>query len=457
MKQKWMSKRWFAGMIAMVLGSMIMLHIPSPLSLGEAVLPEAKAHEQEKPSPAEPSIDAIIKGAYADSIRATGQAPLAPIPEVKPSPASFSTVKPKTVKETKKVEPDKVVYLTFDDGPSPLTDQVLEILQEEKVKATFFVLGEQAKRSPEVITRIVDAGHALGNHTYDHKYDVLYASFGHFWKQIKATEEVLRGITGTRTPLVRAPGGTYGHFDQTYFDLLEQGGYRVFDWNVDSGDSKRKGVPAAEIISNVKGSRLQNHMVVLLHDGKGHGESVKALPEIIRFYKKQGYVFRTLSTEQSPVQFAVSPAMKDKSRLKPSKNWIAAHVTPNSALFGPALPLKVEAGGVQTKLAAGEYELVKQQYWVPVRSAMEQLGAEVRWNGNSERAVINWGDASVTLDVKESVLTTERDGVTFVTEIAGVDRKNDALWIPLRPLLQALGHPLIQASSTIDEHWVKAL
>lgn len=457
MKQKWISKRWFAGMIATVLGSMIMLHMPFPPSLGEVVLPEAKAHETENTPPAKPSIDTTIKEVHADSIQATEEADSVPVPEVEPAPVSLSAAKPKAVKETRKAEPDKIVYLTFDDGPSPLTDQVLEILQEEKVKATFFVLGEQAKGSPEIITRIVDGGHALGNHTYDHKYDVLYASFGHFWKQIKATEEVLREITGTRTSLVRAPGGTYGHFDQTYFDLLEQGGYTVFDWNVDSGDSKRKGVPATEIVSNVKGSRLQNKMIVLLHDGKGHAESVKALPEIIHFYKKQGYVFRTLSSEQPAVHFAVSPAMKDKARLQPSKDWVAANVSPNSALFGPALPLKVEAGGVQTKLAAGEYELVKQQYWVPVRSAMEQLGAEVRWNGKEQSAVIKWGDASVTLDVKEGVLTNERDGVTFVTKIAGVERKNDALWIPLRPLLQALGHPVIQASSTIDEHWVKAL
>ncbi|WP_018753487.1 polysaccharide deacetylase [Paenibacillus sanguinis] len=455
MKQKWISKRWFAGMIAMVLGSMVMLHMPFPSSLGEAVLSEAKAHETENTSPAKPTIDTTIKEVDADQVQAIENANF--VPAMKSSPAFTSTAKPKTMKAVKKAKSDKVVYLTFDDGPSPLTDQVLEILQQEKVKATFFVLGEQAKRSPEMITRIVDGGHALGNHTYDHKYDVLYASFGHFWKQIKATEEVLREITGTRTPLVRAPGGTYGHFDHTYFDLLEQGGYQVFDWNVDSGDSKRKGVPAAEIVSNVKGSRLQDTMVVLLHDGKGHKESVKALPEIIRFYKQQGYVFRTLSTEQPPVQFTVSPAMKNKSRPQPSKDWVAANVAPNSALFGPALPLKVEAGGVQTRLAPGEYQLVKQQYWVPVRSAMEQLGAEVRWNENNQSAIINWGDASVTLDAKKGVLTNERNGAAFITKIAGVKRKNDALWIPLRPLLQALGHPVIQASSTVDEHWVKAL
>lgn len=226
--------------------------------------------------------------------------------------AASQAKKSETPQANNKDKQGKTVYLTFDDGPSPHTDQVLEILREEEVPATFFVLGQQAKRYPEVIRRIVDGGHALGNHTYNHDYDELYASFGQFWKQIKDTEEVLREITGTRTPLVRAPGGTYGHFDKTYFHLLEQGGYQVFDWNVDSGDSKRKGVPASEIIANVKNTKLQDQVIVLMHDGGGHEQTVRALPEIIHYYKKLGYEFRTLSAEQQPVQFSLDPSISKK-------------------------------------------------------------------------------------------------------------------------------------------------
>src|SRR5690606_22973305 len=120
---------------------------------------------------------------------------------------------------------------TFDDGPSKHTDEVLKILEEAGVPATFFILGKQAERYPEVVNRIYEAGHAIGNHTYDHNYETLYSSFGAFWAQIKETEEILRQITGERTTLVRAPGGTYGHFDSNYFKWLELGGYRVFDWN----------------------------------------------------------------------------------------------------------------------------------------------------------------------------------------------------------------------------------
>lgn len=118
---------------------------------------------------------------------------------------------------------EKKVYLTFDDGPSDLTLEVLDILHKEGIKGTFFVLGEQAEARPEIINRIYEEGHTIGNHTYDHRYDKLYGHFQDFWAQIKKTEELIRLITGERPQLVRAPGGTAGHFDQSYFDLMEQG------------------------------------------------------------------------------------------------------------------------------------------------------------------------------------------------------------------------------------------
>lgn len=351
----------------------------------------------------------------------------------------------------------KVVYLTFDDGPSPLTDKVLDILKKEDVPGTFFVLGEQVKRYPEMIRRIEEAGHTLGNHTYNHEYKELYASFGHFWKQVKATEEVLRGITGERTPLVRAPGGTYGHFDETYFNLLELGGYKVFDWNVDSGDSRRKGVPASEIVNNVVSAQQQNQVIVLLHDGSGHGESVKALPEIIQYYKKQGYAFRSVSPDQPPVQFHLDPSMKKRHRTIPSDAWVKANVVPNAALFGPDLPLTVEAGGVQTRLESGEYRLRDGQYLVPLRTTMERLGAKVHWNGDNQQAVVVWGNAKVTFDPKTGTATSEHTGKPQVKYDLIYERKNESLWVPLRILMKATGHPIASLTLREGERRVTAL
>lgn len=353
---------------------------------------------------------------------------------------------------------DKIVYLTFDDGPSNLTDQVLKILKKEDVPATFFVLGGNAKKMPEVITRIVEAGHTIGNHTYNHEYSELYQSFNVFWGQIKETEEVLRQITGVRPELVRAPGGTYGHFDKTYFDLMEQAGYKIFDWDVDSGDSKRKGVPAAEILRNSTPDNLKNQMIVLMHDGAGHAETVKALPGIIDFYKKQGYVFRTLSAEQPSEHFPISDKMKRTTRSAPSQAWVDSHIVPNASLFGPGLPLYVEAGGVRTKLAAGEYDLQGEQYQVPLRAVMERLGAKVNWDHPNRSAVITWGESKVIIDTLENVIVTESDLVdgNEKAQSISITRKDGAIWVPLRSILEATGHPILSTSSTTEERLVKA-
>lgn len=206
------------------------------------------------------------------------------VSESEAMPASPVFLSPK--KSSSKA-PVKTVYLTFDDGPSGLTGEVLDILKKEGIKATFFVLGQQADSRPELIGRIHEEGHAIGNHSYNHDYVKLYQRFTEFWRQIKQTEETVHLITGERPQLVRAPGGTAGKFDAVYFRLLKQGGYKVFDWNVDSGDSRRKGVPAAEIVKGAI-TPAAGDPIVLLHDGSGHQETVKALPEIIRHYKKNG-------------------------------------------------------------------------------------------------------------------------------------------------------------------------
>ena len=200
--------------------------------------------------------------------------------------------------------PDKpTVYLTFDDGPSTLTPRVLDILAEEKVRATFFVLGSLVERYPDTVKRIVEEGHAIGNHSYDHEYERLYTNFSSFFEQVTQTDDAIWRTTGIRTRLFRAPGGTYRHFDPFYSYYMDQAGYLVYDWDVDSGDSRRKGVPASEIIANVQGAPLKHQLIVLFHDGSGHEETVQALREIIRYYKRLGYQFAALDASVEPRRF----------------------------------------------------------------------------------------------------------------------------------------------------------
>lgn len=351
----------------------------------------------------------------------------------------------------------KTVYLTFDDGPSSVTPKVLEILRQQQVQATFFVLGEQSRSRPELINAIWEQGHAIGNHTYNHNYHDLYSGFTQFWTQIKQTEELIRGITGVRPQLVRAPGGTFGHFDGTYFNLLEQAGYSVMDWTVDSGDSKRKGVPSAEIVRESTLELKSPQVILLLHDGAGHEESAAALPEIIKRYKAAGYVFDRLDAAQQPVQFRVSGTAAGLSRSKPSQAWIQSNIVPNAGLFAPGKPLVLEVGRLETKLAPGEYRISQGQYRVPLRAVIERLGGQVSWDSARKSGQISWNNRVITVDTAgKRIVLSQPDGSKETIE-ADVQMLGASLWIPLRELLEAAGHPPLEVGVTSGERRVKAL
>lgn len=446
----------------MVLLSIVIVILIAVPGGREAGIAPAAAQSRELAAPASPVIEESISEA-ADVADAAD-----PVKEAKAKAKAISAVekaesratlaassarKPTTA--SVQLEKEKVVYLTFDDGPSKLTDEILSILEEQQIKATFFVLGEHARKSPEIIYRTAEAGHVIGNHTYNHEYNALYESFTAFWGQIKETEEILREITGSRTSLVRAPGGTYGHFDSTYFQMMEAGGYQVFDWNVDSGDSRRKGVPASEIVENVTSQKLENEMIVLMHDSTGHEQTVKALPDIIAFYKQKGYSFEVLSPGQRPVQFSLSKKVPARAAL--ASSWIETHVLPNAALFGPAQPLYVEAGGVQTKLAAGEYSVDQGQLMVPLRTTLERLGAEVSWDAGTRNVKVVWGDIHLTLDPERGTALREEGHIPL--EI-GADRfrsQGGSLWMSLRSLLELSDHPIISVTNTAEERRVQSL
>ncbi|WNS41636.1 polysaccharide deacetylase family protein [Paenibacillus sp. MMS20-IR301] len=350
----------------------------------------------------------------------------------------------------------KTVYLTFDDGPSAVTPEVLKILKQQDVKATFFVLGDQAASRPELINAIWEQGHAIGNHTYNHNYHDLYSSFTEFWRQIKQTEETVRVITGVRPQLVRAPGGTFGHFDATYFYLLKQAGYTVMDWTADSGDSSRRGVPSAEIVRNSVADLTSSRVILLLHDGSGHEQSAKALPAIIERYKAAGYQFEVLDAQSEPVQFRVSARATALQRSKPSTAWVSANIVPNAELFAPGKPLALEVGKLETKLTPGEYSIRSGQYYVPLRTAVERLGGEVGWDTATRSGRVVWNGRTLIVDSRQQrMLVVGPDG-TEKSKTTSVQLLGSALWVPLRDLLEAAGHPPVEASVNAEERRVKA-
>lgn len=194
----------------------------------------------------------------------------------------------------------KVAFLTFDDGPSKYTPQILDILNENNnIKATFFVLGTSAESYPEYLKREVKEGHAIGNHTYSH--NIKY--FGNhtpqtFVQDVKKCDDAIRKVLGQdfKTNLVRFPGGSFNH--KSYENELLNAGFNHIDWNIENGDATRLNVPKDELVNNVKKDMANhNHLVILMHDSATKKTTVDALPEIINHLKSQGFEFGIISQE----------------------------------------------------------------------------------------------------------------------------------------------------------------
>ncbi|RCJ14775.1 polysaccharide deacetylase [Nostoc sp. ATCC 43529] len=192
------------------------------------------------------------------------------------------------VKEAKLTQAEKVIALTFDDGPWPeTTKQVLDILKSNNIKGTFFVVGQNLKNYPELGKEIVAQGHTIANHTWHHWYHFFNQQAAAF--EIDRTTDLIYQVTGVKTTLFRPPGGMMHNGLVNYAKGQK---YTVVMWSADSIDYKLPAVP--KLIDNViKDSRPGG--IVLMHDGGGNrSRTVQALPQIISNFRKQGYRFVTV-------------------------------------------------------------------------------------------------------------------------------------------------------------------
>jgi peptidoglycan/xylan/chitin deacetylase (PgdA/CDA1 family) len=203
----------------------------------------------------------------------------------------------------KKGGKEKIAFLTFDDGPSPVTNRVLAILEKNGIRATFFVIGKMASEYPDLLKKEYDAGHAIGNHSYTHVYKKIYQTPWTMIEEIQQTEAVFEKVLGPhfRTSVFRFPGGYMGkrsvfHGGKArYSNALKDCGMNFIDWNVDSEDAAPTVFSAKQLASHVLGQATgQNRIVVLMHDAGSKDRTADALPTIIAGLKKRGYVFRTL-------------------------------------------------------------------------------------------------------------------------------------------------------------------
>lgn len=198
----------------------------------------------------------------------------------------------------------KTMYLTFDDGPSPEnTYRVLDVLKERNIKATFFLVGENVRRYPEVVQRIVAEGHTIGIHSDSHDYNVIYESVDSFIEDFEAAHQTVLELTGIDAKLYRFPGGSINNFDRNvYEDIIEEmsaRGYIYFDWNASLEDATAKPEPEQLIANGVETTFGRKKVVMLAHDvvyqtGICLDELLDCLPE---------YEMKPLTEDVTPIQF----------------------------------------------------------------------------------------------------------------------------------------------------------
>ena len=196
---------------------------------------------------------------------------------------------------------EKVVYLTFDDGPSKNTQKVLDILDEYNAKATFFITGQQ----PEYLSMIktaYDAGHTIGLHSYIHDYEKVYASVDAYFEDLEKIGEIAKEQIGFVPCYIRFPGGVSNTVSRKYTkgimskltEMVQEKGYQYYDWNVSSGDGSK--ATKEEIIKQSETDEY-NHIMILFHDAATKDTTVEALPEILKYYQDHGYEFRAIDRD----------------------------------------------------------------------------------------------------------------------------------------------------------------
>lgn len=200
------------------------------------------------------------------------------------------------------------VYLTFDDGPSIYTDDILEILDRYGVKATFFVVGKESDSEKEALSMIVDGGHTLGMHSYSHKYAELYRSVEDFADDFVRLQSYLYDVTGVESRFYRFPGGssnTVSDIDMEEFaDYLESQGVQFYDWNIASGDAGSIPLSVDTLVRNsTEGIGENSTSIILFHDSADKRSTVDALPIIIeKILAMEDTVILPITEETVPIQ-----------------------------------------------------------------------------------------------------------------------------------------------------------
>ncbi len=207
---------------------------------------------------------------------------------------------------------NSMIYLTFDDGPSNITSQILDVLKKKNVKATFFVIGASDSLN-YLIKREKDEGHTVALHSYTHQYDVVYKSVDNYFADLNKISDKVEGIIGERPKIIRFPGGGSNLVSVQYSkgimttltnEVLARG-YHYFDWNIDcndAGGAKNKEEVYNNVVNNLSHNKTN---VVLMHDFSNNYKTLEALSDIIDYGLQNGYTFAAIDMNTPLVRHRV--------------------------------------------------------------------------------------------------------------------------------------------------------
>lgn len=208
---------------------------------------------------------------------------------------------------------DKTIYLTFDDGPSYLTETILDILKEENVPATFFVTSRQIDKYQNVVRRMQKENHTVALHTSTHNYSYIYSNDENYFNDLNSIRTKVYNITGTKSRIIRLPGGSSNTISKKYnkgiitriTNKLTDNDFYYFDWNIDSEDASGN-LPKEVIYANVTNRIHSGTNIVLMHDASTKQTTKDALKDIIEYAKQNGYTFAKITKETPQIHHHIN-------------------------------------------------------------------------------------------------------------------------------------------------------
>lgn len=279
-------------------------------NIASVVIPKFAGGNEKKSVPdkhsaeAEQSVDAT-EGTEADSNTGTTEVNETSQEQQNSTDSPENTPQPPLEQKASK---PKVAYLTFDDGPSKYTDEIVAILNEHGIHATFFVIGSQIKGNESSLKAASEQGNYIGLHSMTHDKKILYdsGSSAKFIKEFNKEQSMVEEITGTAPWLIRAPYGSKPQINKEFRNDIVKAGYKMWDWTVDSKDWKHTNKPD-KVMQEIKRQVSREVEVILMHEKK---QTVEALPQIIQYLTNKGYAFAVYKPDQHfSVNFSNDPRL----------------------------------------------------------------------------------------------------------------------------------------------------